>query len=118
MCILLAGCGGGGAPPAPVDNVPRSETLRWKQPPTFADNSPMDIHRDVARWDLYCSPFYPPMDNEIVASIVTPDNLSFDMGALRRYGISPGPEGYLVSLRCIGIDNQASAYSEPTWWEN
>ena len=119
IALILAGCGGGGpSPPPPVDNVQRSEVLRWKQPPIFADNTPMDIRRDVARWDIYCSLFDPPADNDIVASVVTPDNLAFNLSLLRIYGYGPGPDGKLVFLKCIGIDNQGSAFSEPAMWAN
>jgi len=113
------GCGSGGGPSPPsTDNVPRAELLRWQQPPTFADNTPMDIHRDVARWDIYCSYFPEPVDNDIVASVVNLDNLAFNLAMLRQHGIEPGPEGYLVSLRCVGIDNQQSEYSAPAEWRN
>jgi hypothetical protein len=116
IALILAGCGGGG--PSPVDNVPRSEVLTWKQPAFFNDNTPMDIRRDVARWDIYCANFDPPLDNDIVASVVTPDNLAFNMALLRLYGYGPGPDGSLVFLKCIGIDNQGSVFSEPAWWTN
>lgn len=117
LCILLAGCGGNGASPvpAPHDNTAR-EVLVWRQPPTFADNTPMDIHRDVARWDIYCSPFLTFIDNDLVASVVTPDNLAFNLALLRAFGIEPGPDGKFIALKCIGIDNQASVFSEPTFW--
>jgi len=118
IVLILAGCGGGGGPSPPPDNQVRSEVLRWKQPPTFSDNTPLDIHRDVARWDIYSTPFEVPLDNDLVACVVTPDNLAFNMALLRKYGISPGPDGSLVFLKCVGIDNQGSAFSEPTMWEN
>jgi hypothetical protein len=98
--------------------VQRPEILQWVQPPTFADNTPMDIHRDVARWDIYCTYFPEPLDNEIVASVVTPDNLAFNLALLRQYGIEPGADGKLVFLRCVGIDNQQSEYSAPAEWKN
>jgi hypothetical protein len=101
-----------------VDNVPRLEILRWQQPPTFADNTAMDIHRDVARWDIYCTYFPEATDNDIVASVVNPDNLAFNLELLRQYGIEPGPDGKLVFLRCVGIDNQQSEYSAPAEWRN
>ena len=119
ILLLAMGCSGGGSsPPPPVDNVPRPEILRWVQPQTFADNTPLDIHRDVARWDIYCTYFPEPLDNEIVASVVTPDNLAFDLSALRQYGIDPGAEGKLVFLRCVGIDNTPSTLSNPVEWAN
>jgi len=114
ILLLAVGCGGGSAPPL-HDNA---EVLRWAQPPMFADNTPLDIHRDVARWDIYCTYFPMPVDNDIVASVATPDNLAFDLALLRQYGIEPGPDGKLVFLRCVGIDNQQSDYSAPVEWRN
>jgi len=119
ILLLAAGCSGGGGPsPPPPDNVPRAEILRWVQPPTFADNTPMDIRRDVSRWDIYCTFFPPPVDNDIVASVANPDNLAFNLSLLRQYGIEPGSDGHLVFVRCVGIDNQQSEYSAPAEWRN
>lgn len=114
--LLLSGCGGGSAPPVPVPPHDNAEILHWRQPPTFEDNTAMDVRRDVARWDIYCTFFLVPVDNDIVASVVTTDNLSFNLALLRSYGIEPGPEGKFLFLRCVGIDNQASPFSEPAEW--
>jgi hypothetical protein len=78
----------------------------------------MDIHRDVARWDIYCTYFPEPVDNDIVASVATPDNLAFNLALLRQHGTVPGPDGTLVYIRCVGIDNQQSEYSAPAEWGN
>jgi hypothetical protein len=113
--LLLGGCsGGGGSPPGSFGN----EVLHWEQPPLFADNTPMDVRREVSRWDIYCTFFPFPSDNDLVASIATPDNLSFNLALLRAYGIEPGPDGQLIFLKCVGIDNEASDFSAPTEWRN
>jgi hypothetical protein len=120
ILLLTMGCnsGGGPSPPPAPDNVPRQEILQWVQPPTFEDNTVMDVYRDVARWDIYCTFFPEATDNDIVASVVNPDNLAFDLSLLRQYGIEPGPDGTLVFLKCVGIDNQQSEYSAPAEWRN
>ena len=50
--------------------------------------------------------------------ILAVDDEPANLALLRKYGIVPGPDGYLVSLRCVGIDNQQSEYSAPAEWRN
>lgn len=116
LIFLLFGCGGGGPSPGPLP--PRAEILRWEQPPWNADNTPLDIQRDVSRFDIYCSDYPIPLDNEIVASVASPDNTSFNLKLLRQYGIAPGPDGKLVFIKCIRIDKAASDFSAPAEWRN
>jgi hypothetical protein len=73
---------------------------------------------DVARWDIYYSAFGTFIDNDLVASVATPDNLAFNLTLLRPFGIAPDADGSFISIKCIGIDNQQSPYSEPTIWTN
>ncbi len=115
ILFSLLGCGGGGnAPPPPT----HTEILVWNQPALFNDNTPMDLRRDVARWDIYCSTFPSFIDNDLAASVVMPDNLTFNLSLLRIHGIELGDEGKFISIKCIGVDNQASDYSEPALWAN
>lgn len=118
IALLMAGCGGGGGPsPPPPDNVPRSEVLHWTQPWVFADNTAMP-RSAVSRWDIFCSPVPSFQDNDIIASvdIRSADNLAFNLFAMRTYGLWPGPDGKFISVRCVGIDNQQSAFAEPILW--
>jgi hypothetical protein len=109
--VFLFGCGGNSVVVPP----PHVETLTWEQPPVFSDNTPMDIHRDVARWDVYASPTPTSFDGGIVGTVVKPD---FDLLALRGRGIVPGDNGLYLSVKCVGIDNQQSSYSVPVLWAN
>jgi len=117
IMLFLVGCGGhDNGPPLIVDNIISPEILRWMQPSTFDDNSYMDIHKDVLRWDIYCSEYPDFTDNDIVASVVSPDNLAFDLSMLRVYGVKPGPLGSFVSVRCVGLDNATSGFMFPEEW--
>lgn len=109
------GCGGGGNVTPPPEHT---EVLSWEQPATFNDNTPMNIKRDVSRWDIYCSFFPSFIDNDLAASVVTFDNLAFNLSLLRLYGIEPEKDGKFVAVRCVGIDNQSSDFSVPVLWEN
>ena len=112
---IMVGCGGGDSSAPPSSHT---EVLIWRQPAFFNDNLPMDIRKDVARWDIYCSPVPSFIDNDLAAHVVNPDNLTFNLSLLRGFGIEPGESGKFVSIKCVGIDNQASDFSEPVLWEN
>ena len=113
LCLLLLSCGSAPGPPAPVE----SETLRWVQEPTFADNSPMDL-RAISWYEIHVSDNAVWGDNTLRAALAGVDNgvpvSTFDLGLLAPFGI--GPNCY-VTVRSVSKDNIASGYGEPCWWE-
>ncbi len=111
--------GGGGSVPAPADNA---ETLHWVQPPLYADNTPLDLRTGVHAYEIHLSDNCDFQDNTAVAAVGGVSDVgdpiqNFDLSLLGKYGIQPGPLGTFLSIRSVGIDNAASGFGEPAFWE-
>jgi hypothetical protein len=99
-----------------------TETLCWKQPELFADNTPLDPARDIAWYEIHVSDNAAWGDNTLRAALSGVDNAglivrSFNLALLAEYGIHPGDNGCYVTVRSIGPGNTPSEYGKPCWWE-
>lgn len=121
--LFLCGCAGGGdgggnQPPPPPS---QAEYLHWIQPAQFADNTPLDLKRDLLCYEIHKSD-NTFCDNTIVAFVRPVDDNGvvtdkFDMALLAPFGVGPGPQGTYLTVRTIGIDNAQSEFGKPTFWE-
>lgn len=114
----LLSCGSSPAP-GPIVNT---ETLCWKQPPQYADNSPLDLRRDISWYEVHVSDNGAWSDNTLRAALAGVDNAgapisTFNLALLAAHGIVPGPDGCYVTVRSVSTDNMASGYGDPCWWE-
>jgi hypothetical protein len=130
MILFLVACS------SPQNTEPPKEQgkeyLAWEQEDRYTDNTYMDIAREVLRYDVYMDEdgtFEPygeshnldhliasvgkANDNEVQAMI----KREFDLWLFRQAGITPGPYGKFLSVRCVAIDNSESDHSAPLFWE-
>ena len=117
--LLSMSCGSPAGPPAPVDNT---ETLRWVQEPLYADNTPLDLRRNISWYEIHLSDNAVWGDNTLRAALAGVDDAgvpvsTFDLALLAAYGIGPGDNGCYVTVRSISSDNISSGYGIPCWWE-
>lgn len=123
LCLLLAPCSGGGpgGGPGPAPDNTR-EVLSWVQPPRFEDNTALDLRRDIGLYEIHLSDNAVFADNTCVAVVKPLDNAgapsaSFDLRLLAPYGVDQGPLGTFLTVRSLGVDNAASGFGDPTFWE-
>ncbi|MDA8122234.1 MAG: hypothetical protein M0Z38_06685 [Deltaproteobacteria bacterium] len=114
LCLLAMSCGSSSGPPAPVEKT----MLTWIQDAKWNDNSPMDL-RLISWYEVHVSDNAAWNDNTLRAALAGVDNVgvpvsTFDLSLLAAYGIRPN---CYVTVRSISIDNAASDYGTPCWWE-
>jgi hypothetical protein len=127
MILFLAACS------SPQNTEPPKEQgkeyLAWEQEGRYTDNTYMDVAREVFRYDVYMDEdgtFEPYGEahnlDHLIASVGRQDNAAqigreFDLWLLRQAGITPGPYGKFLSVRCVAVDNSESDHSAPLFWE-
>jgi len=123
LAVSLSRCGGHGGPgPAPLDNTAPAETLRWVQPPVFADNTPLNLRTQIHVYEIHLHDNAAWADNTAVAAVGGVDNTgnplqTFDLRLLERFGIQPGDNGAYLTVRIAGVAKPASGFGTPTFWE-
>ena len=129
--VLLAGCGGGGAPPqsqGPAPSGPVS-VLAWTPPTTYNDNVALDPERDLDYYEIFVrkDPNFtdidpPAIQVAAVAGTLSPDGLTVTRSLVKEFTLESIPSlpvgGQLyISMRAVGIDQQKSAFMAPLLWD-
>jgi hypothetical protein len=135
MAAFAGGCGSGGDSAATASTpgtgpAIASATLQWTPPSTYFDKSPLNPQVDLDHYEIFVSESPNFTDNDApvaaVAAVTLEDGKngqagskkptsSFDLANIAAL-VQPG-KVYYVSVRAIGIDNQASSFSPAAEWD-
>jgi hypothetical protein len=122
LIALLLGCGGGGG--TAEEGISGGDgpylfpakILTWSPPSQYADGTPLNPVRDLARFEIYINQdgLFSDMDNEMAAlSTIDPAtgnvNTSFNLANLATF-LSEGVT-YHVSVRAVARTGMKSAFS-------